>query len=469
MLLKKRNLTYLCLPLLFLFILAGCGKDDGPTPPDNTTDDTVDDTIDDGTSTSFNGELQWLKTFGGSGIDQATGIVEAADGNYVIIGSSYSNDGDLSGIKNGVDSDFWALKLSKEGNIIWNKVYGGEDDELATGITLTSDGGYAISGYSRSDNCFDGSNGGFHDFWILKIDGNGNEVWCQNYGYLGSDQATSIIETKEEDILVTGFLDVSASGGEGNENRGSNGTLHGVGEYWSIKMDSEGAFFWKRYFGGTNNDRSYDVIQTNDSGFIVIGASESDDFDISDSKGSYDFWAIKIGAGGSLQWTKSFGGTEIDVAYSITATSDGNFLIAGDSRSFDTDVSENYGNADMWLIKMSPSGNLIWEKNFGGAEFDSAKDIIPISDGNYLITGSSRSSNGDASANNGQNDAWCIVVDGNGEMVFEKNLGGSSLDFSEAALYASDGSVVIVGNTESNDGDINSNKGIKDFLVFKLK
>ncbi len=465
MLLKKRNLTYLCFPILFLFILVGCGKDDGSP----MTDDTVDDPIDDGTSGNFNGELQWLKTFGGSNIDQATAIVESADGNYILVGSTYSNDGDLAGLKTGMDSDFWVLKLSKEGAVIWNKIYGGEDDELATGITRTNDGGYAISGYSRSDNCFVGSNGGFHDFWILKIDANGNEVWCQNYGYPGSDQATAIFETQENDLFVTGFLDVTASEGEGNEGRGNNGTLHGVGEYWSIKTNSSGDFDWKRYFGGSNNDRSYDAIQTNDGGFMVIGASESDDFDIIDSKGSYDFWAVKINADGALQWTKSFGGSEIDVAYSITPTPDGNFLIAGDTRSFDMDVTENNGNADMWLIKINPNGNIIWEKNFGGSEFDSAKDIIPISDGNYLITGSSRSSNADVSSNNGQNDAWCIVVNGNGEMVFEKNIGGSNLDFSEAAIYTSDGSVIIVGNTESNNGDISENKGIKDLLVYKLK
>lgn len=464
MLLKKRNLTYLLfLTLLSIVLLVGCSKDDGtPAPP-------IDDTTDDGPLGTFNGELLWINTFGGSGIDQATDLVESADGNYVIVGSTYSTDGELSGIKSSSDSDYWVLKLSKEGVILWNKVYGGAEDELATGITTTTDGGYVISGYSRSDNCYPDSNGGFHDYWILKIDANGNEVWCQNFGYPGSDQASAVIETKEGEIFTTGYFDVSASEGEGNENRGSNGNLHGVGEYWGIKMDAQGDFFWKRYFGGSNNDRSFDVIQTADSGFIMIGSSESSDFDITDSKGSYDFWAVKVSANGDKEWAKSYGGSEIDVAYGITSAADGNYLIVGDSRSLDQDISQNNGNADMWLVKISPNGTLLWEKNFGGGQFDSAKGITSISDGNFLITGSSRSSNLDVSANQGENDVWFIVVDANGTLLFEKNIGGTSLDFSEAAIYTSDGSVVVVGNTESNNGDITQNKGIKDLLVFKIK
>ena len=457
------------LVLLSLFVVVSCSKDDGNAPTDDTsnTDDTTNDDGD--PQSSFNGDLLWVKTFGGSGIDQAAAIVESQDGNYVVVGNTYSADGDLAGIKSTTDSDYWVMKLDKDGNVLWNKVYGDTEDELAYDIAATSEGGYVITGYSRSDNCFEDSNGGFHDYWILKIDGNGNEVWCQNFGYSGSDQANAIIETKEGHIFTGGYFDVTASGGEGNENRAGEGNLHGVGEYWGIKMDSEGAFFWKRYHGGSNNDRCYDVIQTSDDGFMMIGSSESEDFDINDSKGSYDFWVIKLSSDGDLQWTKSYGGLEIDVAYAITPTLDGNFLIAGDTRSSDQDVSQNYGNADMWLIKISPSGNLIWEKSYGGEQFESAKDIVPMGDGTYLITGSSRSSNGDATSNQGQNDAWFILVDSDGTLLMEKNIGGSSLDFSEGVIKTLDGSVVIVGNTESNDGDIPNNNGIKDVLIYKLK
>jgi len=140
----------------------------------------------------------------------------------------------------------------------------------------------------------------------------------------------------------------------------------------------------------------------------------------------------------------------------------------GDSRSTDQDVSNNYGNADVWLIKISPTGQLLMEKNFGGNQFDSAKSIQPISDGNYLISGASRSQSNDVSANNGENDAWVFVIDGSGTLLFEKAIGGSALDFAEDAIQ-SNGKLIVVGNTESNDGDITLNKGIKDLLIIKIR
>jgi hypothetical protein len=416
----------------------------------------------------FNGTLAWVETFGGSGIDQATAVVTTEDGAYMVVGSTYSNDGHFAGLKSTTDADYFLMRVRPDGGVDWTKVYGGDDDELATGITKTSDGGYVLVGYSRSDNCFTGSNGGFHDYYILKVDAQGNEIWCQNFGYPGSDQAQNIIETREGDLMVTGFFDVSASGGQGNDDRENSGTLHGVGEYWGIKLDADGQFFWKRYFGGSNNDRSYNVMQTNDGGFVLIGSSESDDFDITDSKGSYDYWAVKLSAEGDLEWTRSFGGSEIDIAYDIATTLDGNFLIVGDARSNDQDVSTNYGNADIWLVAIDPQGNLIWEKSLGGSMFDSAKDLLPMNDNLYCVTGSSRSNDVDVTTNNGENDAWTVVVDAQGTIIFEVAIGGSSLDFSEGAAQGVDGALLIVGNTESSDGDIIQNLGYKDILIYKI-
>ena len=416
----------------------------------------------------FNGTLAWVETFGGSGIDQATAVVTTGDGAYMVVGSTYSNDGHFAGLKSTTDADYFLMRVRPDGGVDWTKVYGGDDDELATGITKTSDGGYVLVGYSRSDNCFTGSNGGFHDYYILKVDGQGNEIWCQNFGYPGSDQAQDIIETREGDLMVTGFFDVSASGGQGNDDRENAGTLHGVGEYWGIKLDADGQFFWKRYFGGSNNDRSYNVMQTNDGGFVLIGSSESDDFDITDSKGSYDYWAVKLSVEGDLEWTRSFGGSEIDIAYDIATTLDGNFLIVGDARSNDQDVSTNYGNADIWLVAIDPQGNLIWEKSLGGSMFDSAKDLLPMNDNLYCVTGSSRSNDVDVTTNNGENDAWTVVVDAQGTIIFEVAIGGSSLDFSEGAAQGVDGALLIVGNTESSDGDIIQNLGYKDILIYKI-
>lgn len=473
MLLKKKKTNYI-LTLLIGIILLSCSKGNDPAPTDDTiiTDDDggTDDTIN---TDLFTGEIEWIKTYGGSDIDQAVAIVESNDGNFIVAGSTRSTDGELVG-KAGNDSDYWVLKIAaSDGSIIWHKVYGGPDDDVASNITKTSDGGYALSGYSRSpnDQCGSQSNAGFHDYWLLKIDANGNEQWCQNFGYSGSDQAFDFFETPDGGFFATGFFDVTASGGEGNNDRQGNAGMHGVGEFWAIKMDSNGDFIWTRFFGGLNNDRSYDALQTPDGGFLLVGSEESvpgENSDIEFNHGSYDYWAVKVNSAGAKEWTKSYGGAEIDVAYAITPTSEGNYFIVGDSRSNDQDVTANYGNADVWFIKISPSGELLMKKNYGGDQFDSAKSIYPISDGNYLISGSSRSQTNDVSVNNGENDAWVFVINAQGTLLFEKAIGGSSLDFAEDAIQ-SNGKLIVVGNTESNNGDIPLNKGIKDLLIVKIK
>ena len=148
------------------------------------------------------------------------------------------------------------------------------------------------------------------------------------------------------------------------------------------------------------------LFQTSDNGYILIGSSDSEDVDIKNNKGSYDFWVVKISGTGNLVWEKSFGGSQTDEARAITNTNDGNYLIVGDTRSSDLDISTNNGAADFWAIKISDTGDLIWEKSFGGGSFDAARSISKTQDGGFIISGSSRSADKDLSSNNGQNDAW---------------------------------------------------------------
>ena len=200
----------------------------------------------------------------------------------------------------------------------------------------------------------------------------------------------------------------------------------------------------------------------------MVGSSDSADVDIKDSKGAYDFWVVKISETGTLLWEKSFGGSQTDEARSITRSNDGNYIIVGDTRSSDLDVSINSGGADLWAIKISPIGELIWEKTFGGNSFDVARSISKTQDGDFIISGSSRSIDGDLTNNNGQNDAWVIKIDGNGKLKWQKTIGGSEIDFAYDAVELNDGTVIAVGESSSRDIDILENKGFSDLLILKL-
>lgn len=450
--------------LIVTISFVSCSKDDS-NPPDPVDDEgPVDDTV----PVGFQGEIDWIKTFGGSEIDQAVSVVKSNDNGYVVLGTTSSVDGDIVD-KTSTDSDYWVLKLSETGNMIWSKTYGGSNDDVATHISNTSDGGYILSGYSRSSDGDVSGNAGFHDYWILKLDSAGNKMWNKTFGYAGSDQAWDVFQTSDGGYFVTGFFDVTASGGAGNDGR-SSGSRHGVGEYWAMKLNASGDYIWRRYFGGTNNDRSYDALQTSDGGFLLIGSSESNDFDITDSKGSYDYWIVKLDASGTKIWTKSYGGSEIENGYAAAASSDGNYIFVGDARSSDQDVTNPKGNADLWAVKFNPQGAIVWNKSIGGSQFDSARSITSMPNGFYLLSGATRSADGDVSANNGENDAWMVIIDTNGTVLFEKNVGGSNFDFAEDAIVAHDNeSVIMVGNTESNDKDIPRFQGVKDAMIVKIK
>ncbi|WP_136468782.1 hypothetical protein [Flagellimonas onchidii] len=417
---------------------------------------------------TFLGEVDWVKNYGGSGEDTAQSVIQTADGGYAVLGFSNSMDGDIVGKTTNVN-DYWLLKLDTEGNLIWNKTYGGSKDDRGQSVVQTKDGGYAIVGYAMSDDGDGSNNEGFHDNWILRLDANGNILWEKSFGFSGHDHSYDVVQTDDGGFFFSGFLDVTSSGGEGNTGKGSYLTRHGVGEFWGTKLDANGNLQWRRYFGGTNNDRSYGVVQSDDGGFVLAGSSESDDFDITDPKGSYDFWALKVSASGVLQWQKSFGGTGIDKAYDIAKTNDNAYVIVGNTFSTDTDITKNNGESDVWLIKIDDNGNLIWEKNYGGTLFDAARGVNLTADGGFVIAGNSKSIDVDVAENLGENDLWIIKTDAQGNAEYQKTFGGSGIDFGFDAIQNDEGSLILVGETASNDFPELQSKGLTDLVVIKIK
>ncbi|MBC8754399.1 hypothetical protein H2O64_06930 [Kordia sp. YSTF-M3] len=460
----RRNHTYFKLIAAFIFALVvSCASDDG------TSGETTNPPI-----TGFQGEIEWLKTLGGSQEDTAQDIAMTSDGGYAIVGFTESINGDITDHAS-EQNDYWVARLDADGNLLWNKTYGGTADDRGEAIKATADGGFVITGYSRSSDEDVTVNSGFYDQWIVKLDATGNIQWEKSLGFSGSDQAYDILQTSDGGYFTTGFLDITASGGLGSFGRPtSDGSFanakHGVGEYWCHKLDASGTIIWSRYFGGTNNDRSYSTLETNDNNFIIAGASESDDFDITNSKGSYDFWVVKLSNTGDLIWQQSYGGTGIEIGYDIAKTTDGNYIVVGDTRSSDGDVSNPKGSADFWVIKVSDTdGALIWERTYGGSDFESARAITPLQDGGFAIVGSAKSNNADVNSNYGQNDFWVIKINDAGNLLWEKNFGGSQIDIAYGIIETTDEKLVVAGNTQSSDGDISLNKGIKDALLIKIK
>ena len=412
-----------------------------------------------------NGTIDFAITLGGSLNDSAQSVINTTDGGYAILGFTQSIDGDVSDKQN-ENFDYWVLKFDAQDQLQWSRTYGGSSDDRGQDIIQTQDGGYAIIGSSLSNDGDVSNNAGMEDYWLVKLDASGAVSWQKSFGFQGNDSGFSVIQTNDQGYLISGILDVSASGGQGNSSRTSN--RHAGGEYWTIRLNASGDMLWSKFFGGSFTDMPEGIVETDDNGFIIVGGSDSFDIDITNNLGSYDFWIIKISDVGDLLWEKSFGGEEIDQARAIVKSGDGNFVIAGDTRSNSNDVSNNNGAADLWLIKISPEGELIWERTIGGSSFDVSRSIKRTRDNGFILAGSSRSSDIDVSENKGQKYAWVLKVDSNGNLQWERSIGGSNIDFAYGIAELNDNTIVVVGDTASNDQDITENKGFTDMLLIKM-
>jgi hypothetical protein len=444
--------------LLVVLFLCSCSASDVPTDQTELEEEIIEEVIN-------SGNLDFAQTFGGAKNEIFYSVEKTTDGGYIVAGYTQSIDGDLI-TKTNESFDFLVSKFSSENVLEWQKTFGGSDDDRAADIIQTKDNGFAILGYSKSSDVDVSKNAGGKDFWLLKISSEGNLLWEKSFGFSGADYGTTLLEAKDSGFLITGVLDVSNSGGEGD----SKSTLaqHAGGDYWAIKTDSSGNLQWSKFFGGSLTELPLGVIETVNNNFIIVGSSDSDDFDIENNKGSYDFWMIKISATGTLLLEKSFGGSSIDEARAIAATNDGNFIVVGDTRSSDADVSLNNGAADVWVIKISAEGNLIWEKTMGGSSFDVARAVSKTQDNGFLIAGSSRSLD-NGFENKGQNDALIVKIDANGNILWQKTIGGSQIDFLYDVVELNNKAIIAVGESSSSDKDISENKGFTDALIIQLK
>jgi len=244
------------------------------------------------------GNIMWSQTYGGPNIDQALAMVQTSDGGYALAGYTESFG---SG-----SYDCWLIKMDADGNMIWNKTYGGEGGEVGSSLVETSDGGYALGGQITS-----GGEG--FDFFLIKTDEFGNMEWNQTYGGTIWDQAYSLVETSDGGYALAGRTN-----------------SFGAGSYdcWLVKIDANGNMQWNQTYGGERWDEAYSLVESPDGGFALAGRTNSF------GAGNYDFWLVKTDAIGNMVWNQTYGGTENDCAYSLTMTSDGGFALAGKTKSF---------------------------------------------------------------------------------------------------------------------------------------
>jgi hypothetical protein len=342
--------------------------------------------------------------------------------------------------------------------IQWQKSLGGTSNEQAFFIRQTADGGYIVTGIADS---FDGDITGHHllwDCWLVKLSSAGTIEWQKCYGGSGEDEAFYVEQTTDGGYVVAGLSESLDGDVTGN---------HGGWDYWIFRTDSTGNLLWQKSLGGTGVEGAASLQQTPDGGYIVTGYSQSTDGDVSGNHGVSDVWLVKLDGSGSLQWQKSYGGSNSDAASAIQLTGDGGYIIAGGTSSNDGDVTGYHGGGDVWLVKTDSTGNIQWQKCLGGSGDDYANSLNKTNDGGYILAGRSSSNDGDATGNHGSNDYWLIKTDSAGNIQWQKSLGGSGSEGAHSCQQTADGGYVITGGSFSNDGDVSGNHGAGDYWVAK--
>ena len=359
----------------------------------------------------------WDKTFGGSSYDYARSIVQTSDGGYTMAGETAS--------KGAGSYDMWVVKLDAYQNKQWDKTFGGNNYETASSIVQTSDGDYAVAGYTDSKGA-DQS-----DMWVVKLDANGNKQWDKTFGGNSNDHAHSIVQTSDGGYAVAG-------------NTKSKGTYWHDIDMWVVKLDANGNKQWDKIFRGSSYDDARSIVQTSDGDYAVAGYTDSK------GAGGYDMWVVKLDANGNKQWDKTFGGNNYETAYSIVQTSDGGYAVVGDTKS------KGAGQSDMWVVKLDANGNKQWDKTFGGNNYETAYSIVQTSDGGYAVAGSTKSKGA------GQSDMWVVKLDANGNKQWDKTFGGNNYETAYSIVQTSDGGYAVAGSTKSKGA------GQSDMWVLKL-
>lgn len=243
---------------------------------------------------------------------------------------------------------------------------------------------------------------------------------------------------------------------------------HGDKDMWILKLDSNGAIQWQKLLGGSGWEEAWAVKQTADDGFIIAGRASSTDGDVIGVHGYLDYWVVKLSNTGDLEWQKSLGGSGLDIAYAVRQTVDGGYIVAGESDSQDGDVEGNHGGSDYWVVKLNFEGKIEWQKSLGGTGLDRGNDICQTREGGYLVFGQARSTNNDVTGNHGGYDCWAVKLGKTGVIEWEKALGGTGDDYGQSIHQSLDGSYILAGFTASNNGDVIGNHGETDAWIIKL-
>ena len=316
--------------------------------------------------------IQWQKCYNYDG-----NIFKTNNSDYIITGfvQTFFTDGLLR-------------RIDTLGNIIWEKIYGGTNNDALIFVNPTNDGGFIAAGATESSSILGYHGPALHGAWIIKLDSLGNMQWQKAYGGTSVDYASIIKQTNDGGYIVGGYT--KSNNGDVSINKG------GV-DFWLFKIDSLGVSQWQKTYGGNNDDNLSGLDITADKGYVLTGGTYSVNGDISLNKGQDDVWVVKVDSFGNIQWQKTYGGNQSERSRTILQTPDKGFIVAGTTNTVNNGDVLNVTQPDYnyWVFKTDSLGVLQWQKTYGGESYEDANQMIATIDGGYAIIGTTASAGGD--------------------------------------------------------------------------
>ncbi|MDP8200541.1 MAG: FlgD immunoglobulin-like domain containing protein [Candidatus Tenebribacter burtonii] len=317
------------------------------------------------------GDTLWTKAYGGTDVDKGSSIQQCLDGGYILAGETKSFGAG--------GYDFYLIKTDANGDTLWTNTFGGTGTDKARSISETSDGGFIVTGETRSFGA------GGKDVYLIRTDANGDSLWTKTFGAVDSEEGNSVKQTIDGGYVIAGFTESFGAGGR---------------DAYLIKTNADGDTLWTNTFGGTNDDRSYCVQQCDDGGYAISGDTKSS------GAGLSDFYLIKTDANGQTVWSNTYGGISIDIGYALQQTPDGGYIIAGSTQSFDVALF------DIYLVRTDAVGDTVWTGTYGSFDYEHGRSVELTSDGNYVVAGWTFSYGPGTSA------FWLLKIAGLGDLFF---------------------------------------------------
>ncbi|MCY1483348.1 hypothetical protein D3C87_42040 [compost metagenome] len=426
-------------------------------------------------------DILWEKSYGGKHSEYLFDVQPTPDYGFLLAGSSLSKKTGNKTEEAAGDLDYWIWKMDEKGELDWQKSFGGSGTDLLQAVQLTHDGGFILAGTSDSpkglqkkDSCR-----GREDFWIIKLNAKGGEQWERTIGGSGQEQLQSISQTSDGGYILGGSSSSQRStklAAGTPDPYGKSENSFGNLDYWVVKLDEEGKVEWQKTFGGQYTDQLRSVKQTRDGGYLLGGYSNSPESGNKTEKcyGTGDYWVIKLDKKGEMEWQKVYGGEGDDQLYVVHQTLDGNYILGGNSSSGTTGNknASNRKGTDFWVVKIDLAGEILWQKTYNIGKMDLLASLTENSDGSLLLGGHAQSETlGTKKADKEDiNDYVVIKTKENGEEQWMRSLGSKGEDLLKKAIEVRGGGYLLAGTSKgARSRDRYSGQGRNDFWVVRLE